>query len=44
MQQTLALIEKLTEQATKAAAAAKKPTPRRPAKKPERSGSRACPA
>jgi transposase len=38
LQQTLALIEKLTEQATRAAAAAKKPTPRPPAKKPDRSG------
>ena len=38
LQQTLALIEKLTEQATRAAAAAKKPAPRPPAKKPDRSG------
>ena len=38
LQQTLALIEKLTEQASRAAAAARKPAPKAPPKKPDRSG------
>lgn len=38
LQQTLALIEKLTEQASRAAAAARKPAPKATRKKPDRSG------
>jgi hypothetical protein len=39
LQQTLALIESLTKQASRVAEAAKKPAPKTPKKKPERSGS-----